>query len=152
VEAMLCGRPAIVSDVGGNGEWVTEAQTGFVAEAPVIGLARAALERGWSARQDWKAMGMQAHKLATGRISDPTIRGLFEVLLAACRHERPADGATGEEPDRLKLYRRLMEPTIGRQAKRIAEAGALRLKNILGHWRAARERSLLQLAEPRKPY
>ena len=42
VEAMLYGRPAIVSDVGGNREWVTEAQTGFVAEAPVIGLALAA--------------------------------------------------------------------------------------------------------------
>ena len=27
VEAMLCGRSAIVSDVGGNQEWVTEAQT-----------------------------------------------------------------------------------------------------------------------------
>ena len=151
VEAMLCGRPAIVSDIGGNREWVTEAQTGFVAEAPVIGLARAALERAWSARQDWKAMGLQAHKFATSRIGDPTMRGLLEVLLAACRHERPADGATGEEPDRLKLYRRLMKPTIGRQAKRIAQAGALPLKNILGRWRAARERSLLQLAKARKP-
>jgi L-malate glycosyltransferase len=150
VEATLCGRPAIVSDAGGNREWVTEAETGFVAEAPVIGLARAALERAWSARQDWKAMGVQAHKFATGRISDPTIPGLLEVLLAACRHKRPAEGATGEEPDRLKLYRRLMEPTIGRQAKRIAEVGALRLRNILGRRRAARERSLLQLAEPRK--
>jgi len=63
--------------------------------------------------------------------------------------ERPVDGATGGEPERLKLYRRLMEPTIGGQAKRVAEAGALRLRNILGRWRIARDRSLLQLAEPR---
>ena len=152
VEAMLCGRPAIVSDVGGNQEWVTEGQTGFVAEAPVIELARAALERAWSARESWKAMGMQAHKFATSRISDPTIPGLLEVILAACRHGRPADEATGEEPDRLKRYRRLIEPTIGRQAKRLAEAGALRLKNILWRWRVARDRALLQLAEPRKPH
>ena len=147
VEAMLCGRPAIVSDVGGNKEWVTEAQTGFVAEAPVIGLARAALERAWSARQSWKAMGMQAHKFATSRVSDPTIQSLVEVLLAACRYGRPAD----EEPDRLKRYRRLLQPKIGSQAKQVAEAGAFRLKNVLWRWRVARDRALLQLAEPRKP-
>ncbi len=152
VEAMLCGRPAIVSDVGGNREWVTEAQTGFVAEAPVIGLARAALERAWSARQSWNAMGMQAHKFATARIRGSSIPGLLDVLLEAWRHKRPAGAATSEEPERLKLYRRLLKPTIGRQAKRIAKAGALLLKNILARWRAARERSLLQLAKPRKPY
>ena len=149
VEAMLCGRPAIVSDVGGNREWVTEGQTGFVAEAPVIGLARAALERTWFARQDWEAMGQRAHKFATDRIGDTAIPNLLEVLLAASRHERPAGGETGEEPDRLKLYRQLMKPTIGREAKRIVEAGALPLKNLLGRWRAARERSMLQLAKPR---
>jgi L-malate glycosyltransferase len=147
VEAMLCGRPAIVSDAGGNKEWVTEAQTGFMAEAPVIGLARAALERAWSARQNWKAMGVHAHKFATNKISDPTTPGLLEVLLSACRQER----AINEEQDRLKRYRRLLQPKIGRQAKEVAEAGILRVKNVLWRWRVARSRALLQLAEPRKP-
>ncbi len=152
VEAMLCGRPAIVSDVGGNQEWITEAETGFVAEAPVLGLARAALERAWAARQSWREMGVQAHNFATGRICDRSIRGLFEILLEGCRPEKRPDVATGKEPDRLRQYRRLMKPTVGRQAKRVAEAGALRLRNILGRWRAARERSLLQLAEPKRPH
>ncbi len=151
VEAMLCGRPAVVSDVGGNQEWVTETQTGFVAEAPVIGLARAALERAWAARQSWNAMGSQAHNFATSRINDSGIPGLLEVLLEARRNKRPADEATGEELERLKQYRRLMAPTIGRQAKQVAEAGFLRLKNILGRWRGSRERSLLRLAQPTKP-
>ena len=149
VEAMLCGRPAIVSDVGGNQEWVTEAETGFVAEAPVIGLARAALERAWSARQSWNMLGMRAHKFATARLSDPSIKALLEVLLEGYRNERADDEPTGQELDRLKLYRRLMEPTIGRQVKHVAEAGAFRLRNMLGRWRATRERSLLQFAEPK---
>ena len=152
VEAMLCGRPAIVSDAGGNQEWVTEMQTGFVAQAPVIGLARDALERAWSARQSWNAMGLRAHKVATARISDSSIPGLVEVILEASRHKTPAEAATGEELERLKQYRNLMEPTIGRRVKRIVEVGALRLKSVLARWRAARERSLLRLAEPRKPH
>jgi glycosyltransferase involved in cell wall biosynthesis len=151
VEAMLCGRPAIVSDVGGNQEWVTESQTGFVAEAPVVGLARTALERAWSARQSWHAMGLLAHNFATGRISDAGIPSLLEVILEACQHRRSAAEATGDELKRLKRYRWLMKPTIGRQAKRVAEAGALLLREIVLRWRAARERSLLQLAEPTKP-
>jgi glycosyltransferase involved in cell wall biosynthesis len=155
VEAMLCGRPAIVSDVGGNQEWVTERQTGFVAEAPVIGLARAALERAWSARPSWNSMGVQAHKFATARMSDPSIPSLLEVVLEASRHKRPASVAAGEELDRLKQYRTLVEPPIGRRAKLLTEAGALHLRNILGRWRAARAesqaRSLLRFAEPRKP-
>jgi glycosyltransferase involved in cell wall biosynthesis len=150
VEAMLCGRPAIVSDVGGNQEWITETRTGFVAEAPVIGLARATLERAWSARQSWKTMGTRAHEFASDRLSDPSIRGLLQVLLEAGRQKSPAAGAIGEEPVRMKQYRRLMEPTIRRRAKRVAEAGVSRLKDVLSRWRAARERSLLQLAEPNK--
>lgn len=153
VEAMLCGRPAIVSDVGGNQEWITETQTGFVAEAPVIRLARAALERAWSARQSWNAMGLEAHKVATARISDSSVPSLLEVLVAAWRQKRPAEAANGEEPERLKQYRRLMEPTIGRKAKRVVEVGALRLKRVLGRWRRTpRERSLLRLVDARKSH
>ena len=63
VEAMLCGRPAIVSDLGGNQEWVTETQTRFVAGAPATQLVRAALDRAWSARSSWGAMGTEAHRL-----------------------------------------------------------------------------------------
>ncbi len=155
VEAMLCGRPAIVSDVGGNQEWITETETGFVAEAPVIGLARAALERAWSARHRWHTMGMQAHKVAAGRISDPSIPGLLEILLDACRHKKPIGAATGEELERLRRYRGLMQPTIGKRVNRLAEAGALRLRNIVSRWRTAhaesQERSLIRLASPREP-
>ena len=147
VEAMLCGRPAIVSDVGGNQEWVTEAQTGFVAEAPAIGLARAALERAWSARQDWEAMGLQAHRFATARLGGSRSQSLLDVLLEASRHERPADAALGRKPERLKLYGGLRE-----RAKHVVEGGTLYLRNFVVRQRAAHFRSLLRLVEPRKPY
>jgi glycosyltransferase involved in cell wall biosynthesis len=147
VEAMLCGRPAIVSDVGGNQEWVIEAQTGFVAEAPALRLARAALERAWSARQSWNVMGLEAHKFATAKISDSSIPGLLDVLLEARRHKRPAGVETGEERERLKQYQELTE-----RAKRVAETAGLYVRNIVVRWRAARLRSLLRLAGPSTPH
>jgi L-malate glycosyltransferase len=150
VEAMLCGRPAVVSDVGGNTEWITEAQTGFVAEAPVIGLARVTLERAWSARQCWNTMGIEAHRFATRRAGDLTIRGLLDVLLEACRQRRGEDPASSAGIERLGQYRRLIKPTIVRQAMLAATVAALRLKNTLRRWQPVRERSLLRLAESRR--
>ena len=48
VEAMLCGRTAVVTDVGGNAEWIEDGETGFVAEAATAKSFGAALkERGW---------------------------------------------------------------------------------------------------------
>jgi L-malate glycosyltransferase len=151
VEAMLCGRPAIVSNVGGNRDWVTEGKTGFVAEAPAIELIQAALERAWTAREAWNAMGMQAHTAATARLSDPSFPDLLDVLLDAQRKGR-LDAANGEERKRLKHYRALIEPSIRTQA---IASGVLRLKNMLRLMRAKlgelQERSLLRLAEPKKP-
>jgi glycosyltransferase involved in cell wall biosynthesis len=60
VEAMLCGRPAIVTAVGGNPEVVSDGETGFVASAPTVTLVSEALERAWSARESWEPMGRRA--------------------------------------------------------------------------------------------
>jgi glycosyltransferase involved in cell wall biosynthesis len=60
VEAMLCGRPCIVTDVAGNAELLSDNVTGFVAEAPTITAMDEALERAWERRTEWKAMGEAA--------------------------------------------------------------------------------------------
>ena len=83
VEAMLCARPAVVTDVGGNTEVLTEGVTGFVAEAPTLLSFRAALERMWQRRADLKSIGRTAaehiHRLVP---ADPT--GIFtEKLMRA---------------------------------------------------------------------
>ena len=53
------GRPVVVTDVGGIGEWVAEPRNGFVAEAPTVRSFGAALERAWAAG-DWETIGLQA--------------------------------------------------------------------------------------------
>lgn len=132
VEAMFCGRPAILTDVGGNQEWIAEPQTGFVAEAPAVQLARATLERAWSARQRWCAMGAQAHKVASARINDPVFPNVLDVLLEADRYKSVT--ASDQDLERLMLYHELMEPKMGTRAKQFVRAGVLRLKNAVYRW------------------
>ena len=62
VEAMLCGRPAIVTDVGGNREVVDDQVTGFLAAAAAESDIDDAFEKAWDRRDDWRAMGQLAAK------------------------------------------------------------------------------------------
>ncbi len=60
VEAMLCGRVPIVSDVGGNAEVVSDGETGFLAASATERDFDAALERAWQRRAEWPAIGAEA--------------------------------------------------------------------------------------------
>jgi glycosyltransferase involved in cell wall biosynthesis len=59
VEAMMCGRPAIVTKVGGNAEVVQDGVTGFLA-APDEDAIDAALEGAWARRDELREMGERA--------------------------------------------------------------------------------------------
>ena len=60
VEAMLCARPCIVTDVAGNAELLEDNLSGFVADAPTPRCLDAAMERAWQRRAEWSAMGRAA--------------------------------------------------------------------------------------------
>jgi glycosyltransferase involved in cell wall biosynthesis len=60
IEAMLCGRPALATDVGGNPEVIEDGVTGFLAEAPVVSSVDRALERVWKRREELEEMGALA--------------------------------------------------------------------------------------------
>lgn len=72
VEATLCGRIGIVTDVAGNSEIVEDNVTGFIASAPTVPSVDEALERAWSDRDKWREMGTAARAKLLKRIpSDP---------------------------------------------------------------------------------
>ena len=57
VEAMLCGRPVVATDVAGHREIVEDGVTGFLADAPTAGSIALALERFWECRAEAEAIG-----------------------------------------------------------------------------------------------
>jgi len=60
VEAMLCGRFGIVTDVGGTAEIVDDNESGFVAQAATVQSFDEAMERAWQQRHQWQHIGRQA--------------------------------------------------------------------------------------------
>ena len=62
VEAMMCGRTAIVTDVGGNSEVLDNGKTGFVADSPSLKSLDSALEIAWQNKEKFEEMGMLAAK------------------------------------------------------------------------------------------
>jgi glycosyltransferase involved in cell wall biosynthesis len=60
VEAMLCGRPCIVTDVAGHKELVRDGINGFLAKAPTVELLEQAMNRAWDNRSRLREMGETA--------------------------------------------------------------------------------------------
>lgn len=80
LEAMLLGRPSVVTDVGGNSEWIEDRVTGFLAEGVTTASIGRALETAWETRDEWERMGMKARQVAQER-QDPTPgKTLLDIL------------------------------------------------------------------------
>lgn len=60
VEAMVCGRVAVATDVGGNAELIIDEYNGFLAVSPATYAFSDALERSWSVKNKWEQIGTNA--------------------------------------------------------------------------------------------
>lgn len=83
VEAMWCGRPSVVTDIGGNAELCVDNETGFVAAAPTVAFVASALQRAWDRREDWRRMGCAARARVEKLVPKDPI-GVFCEQLKAC--------------------------------------------------------------------
>jgi glycosyltransferase involved in cell wall biosynthesis len=82
VETMLCNRIPIVTDVAGNSEVIQDEVTGFIAQSPTVLHLEYALERAWSRRTDWKALGLAAGQAIRGHIPSCPASVFASKLLA----------------------------------------------------------------------
>jgi len=64
MEAMMLGRPNVVTRASGNSEIVDDNQTGFIANAVTVEAFDEALERAWQRRSELSSMGvLAAHRI-----------------------------------------------------------------------------------------
>jgi glycosyltransferase involved in cell wall biosynthesis len=70
IEAMICGRVPITTDVGRAAELIDDEVSGFIAPAATIELVDQVLERAWQRRHDWQAMGQFAARTIRQRHSN----------------------------------------------------------------------------------
>lgn len=89
VESMICGRPAVVTEIAGNTEWIEEGINGFVAEAPSTKSLAKALERAWDMRENWKEMGKLAREKALKQYDKNSGKTVLEkLILATTKHNK----------------------------------------------------------------
>lgn len=92
LEAMLCARVCIVTDVAGNREPMEDNVTGFIAAAPTVVHLDEAMERAWRRRGDWRAMGRAAAAAIRAMMPRDPAGLLAEQLLTLAgqaTHQRP---------------------------------------------------------------
>ena len=64
VEAMLCARPVLATDVGGIAEWIDDGSNGFIATCSSSRALHKGLLRMWQLKDNWEKIGLAAHKTA----------------------------------------------------------------------------------------
>jgi glycosyltransferase involved in cell wall biosynthesis len=69
-EGMMCGRAAITTRCGFNGDYIHDGQNGFLADFAVPECFGRKMEEAWNRREEWKAMGVQAHNSIKQRLDD----------------------------------------------------------------------------------
>ena len=62
VEAMLCARPVLTTNVGGHSEIVVDGVTGFLSESPTVASWARDMERLWTNRSNLENMGKAGAK------------------------------------------------------------------------------------------
>jgi glycosyltransferase involved in cell wall biosynthesis len=82
-EAMICARPAIVTDIAGNTELVENGHSGFVAEAPSFNSLSAIMNRAWKEQERWQEMGVEAFRYVKENLTLNPEHDLYEILIHA---------------------------------------------------------------------
>jgi glycosyltransferase involved in cell wall biosynthesis len=94
VEAMVCGRMPITTDVGRATELIDDNESGFVAPAATESLLDDALERAWQRRDDWRAIGQRAAQAIRARHSLQPADDFADSILSILAVAETKKGAT----------------------------------------------------------
>ena len=79
----MCGRMAITTRVGRAAELIDDNESGFIAPAATVELLDDALERAWSRRKKWRAIGQRAAQVIRARHSLRPAEDFADRILSA---------------------------------------------------------------------
>jgi glycosyltransferase involved in cell wall biosynthesis len=80
VEAMLCARPTVATDVAGNSEVLQDGVNGFLADAPTVRSLNMALDRLWTRRIDLETMGKAASRSIRQHVPEDPARAFADKI------------------------------------------------------------------------
>ena len=97
VEAMACGRPAVVTDVGGNTELIENNNNGFVAVSPTTAAFAEAMVTAWKEKKQWDQLGKCAFRCIRQMMDLQPAVTLYICQRAQCvkSSQRPRQAAQG---------------------------------------------------------
>lgn len=80
LEAMLCGRPVVATNIGGISEWL-QGSCGFLIERPDPSELARTLEHLWDQRDNLELLGRNAHAVVSSKLDPDPARTLVEWLI-----------------------------------------------------------------------
>lgn len=84
IEAMLLGRPVVVTDVGGCGDWVTYGREGWIAASSTVSHIVAALRAALEEQQRWESIGAAARERATKLLDPQPGQTVLDLMTLCC--------------------------------------------------------------------
>jgi glycosyltransferase involved in cell wall biosynthesis len=78
--AIVAGRTALVTNVGGNAEYVLDNKTGFVADAPTFNCLHEAMVRAWERWHEWEAIGQGARSFGLEKIDFNPQQTVLDII------------------------------------------------------------------------
>jgi glycosyltransferase involved in cell wall biosynthesis len=99
VEAMLCGRTVVATQVAGNSEILDDGVSGFLASAPTVQSLLEALERLWLRRTEVEQIGQVAKTRIRQLVPPDPVEIFSKKMRQLARQGKQADGAPLEIGD-----------------------------------------------------
>ena len=80
VEAMLCGRAVVTTNVGDSAVLIEEGKNGWVAESATVQHVAAAMEKAWQARAQWQQAGAVAFEKVNAFVDPEPGKTLLNLM------------------------------------------------------------------------
>jgi glycosyltransferase involved in cell wall biosynthesis len=80
-EAMNMARPCVVSQVGDMPLWIDHGKNGYIAGSVAESGIDKALEEAWQNKENWKQMGIEAHKVFRSKYPQPYEKYYAELMM-----------------------------------------------------------------------